>query len=93
MTVNDFIFCINMYVAFLTTQSYLPAAICLFEWPERLGALMPSNRLDVDIRIEDPEIDRRMVTIVGHGEKWKRMAGNALLAFEEKDSGSDEPIF
>ena len=92
MMVNDIYF-LYLYVAFLNLTKVLSAAICLLEWPERLGALMPSNRLDVDIRIEDPEIDRRTVRIVGHGERWKRMVGNALLAYEEKDSGGDESTF
>lgn len=43
--------------------------ISLIEWPERAGALLPKNRLD--IRIETDAVpDRRRINIVPHGKKW-----------------------
>ncbi len=43
-------------------------AISLIEWPERLGALLPDDRLDVDLAFGDTE-EARTVTLAG-GPSW-----------------------
>jgi tRNA threonylcarbamoyladenosine biosynthesis protein TsaE len=52
-------------------------AISLIEWPERLGALLPADRLDVALRFEGA--GRRAVLEAAHG--WReRLAGLAAAA-------------
>lgn len=43
-------------------------AISLIEWPERLGSLLPSNRLDLEI-VFNGESDTRQLRLSG-GEGW-----------------------
>lgn len=43
-------------------------AISLIEWPERLGDLLPADRLDVHLAFGDAE-DARTVTLLG-GPSW-----------------------
>ena len=46
-------------------------AICLIEWPDRLGRLAPPDRLELDIRREDgDDPEKRSVRITGRG-KWE----------------------
>ena len=40
--------------------------ICLVEWPDRLGAYLPKQRLDVALETGDAE-GERMVTLTAHG--------------------------
>jgi tRNA threonylcarbamoyladenosine biosynthesis protein TsaE len=52
----------------------LDAAICLVEWPDRLGALTPSRRLDISLSMaagDDPAVDPgRWLEIRAHGPGW-----------------------
>lgn len=45
-------------------------AICIVEWPERLGALLPSRRIDVRIGIVDGV---RHITLHQHGDWQERI--------------------
>jgi len=40
-------------------------AICLVEWPERLGALLPQRRIDITFTIQDETTRKISVTLVG----------------------------
>lgn len=44
-------------------------AICLIEWPDRLGALKPSNALDITLRSTDVE-NHRILTATWSHPKW-----------------------
>lgn len=48
--------------------------IALIEWPERLGALLPAHRLDVELSFAD-EPDGRRVRLRGGGDWPQRLAG------------------
>lgn len=50
-------------------EEALGDGISLIEWPERAGALLPKNRLDIRIETGDAP-DRRRISIVPHGKKW-----------------------
>lgn len=45
--------------------------VCLVEWPERLGALLPAERLDVRIAFAGAPTARR-ATLEPHGADWTR---------------------
>ena len=46
-------------------------AVCLIEWPDRLGAATPPDRLELDIRHEEgDDAGKRQVRITGRG-KWE----------------------
>ena len=62
----------------LNLPDVLYTDICLMEWPDRLGSLIPENRLDVDIRIANPTDDSRIVRFTPHGDRWKRMLESIL---------------
>ncbi|SEK74229.1 tRNA threonylcarbamoyladenosine biosynthesis protein TsaE [Roseovarius nanhaiticus] len=44
-------------------------AICLVEWPDRLGDLAPENALSLEIT-NGPIADARVLTFRGQGETW-----------------------
>lgn len=48
-------------------------ACALVEWPERLGPLLPRDRLDVQLTLDGPMA--RQVVITGHGTWADRVAG------------------
>jgi tRNA threonylcarbamoyladenosine biosynthesis protein TsaE len=43
-------------------------AICLIEWPERLGNLLPQRRIDITFKILDETTREINVTLVGSHE-------------------------
>lgn len=45
--------------------------LSVVEWPDRLGSLVPDDRLDVEIRLA--ENDDRVVILTPHGERWQEM--------------------
>lgn len=49
------------------------AACALVEWPERLGPLLPRDRLEVEMTLDGPEARRAVLT--GHGSWAARLEG------------------
>jgi tRNA threonylcarbamoyladenosine biosynthesis protein TsaE len=49
-------------------------AISLIEWPDRLGALLPSARLDLHLSVDDRSNARR-ARLTGHGDWPARLEG------------------
>lgn len=47
-------------------------AICLVEWPDRLGTLKPKSPLNIEFFHLDAE-DARSATITGDSEKWSKL--------------------
>lgn len=46
-------------------------AICLIEWPDRLGSALPPSALTLDFRTEpDQSEDTRVVTVTWTDPKW-----------------------
>lgn len=46
------------------------AGVCIVEWPERLGGLIPENRLEI---VLDPvDLNTRELLLTAHGEEWQR---------------------
>jgi len=56
----------------LGLEEALESGVALIEWPERLGALLPKDRLDVTLAETDG--DRRSATIEAHGTRRARAA-------------------
>lgn len=56
----------------LGLEEALESGVALIEWPERLGALLPKDRLDVTLAETDG--DRRSATIKAHGTRRARAA-------------------
>lgn len=48
-------------------------ACALVEWPERLGPLLPRDRLEVEMTLDGPEARRAVMT--GHGSWAARLEG------------------
>lgn len=58
------------------------AAVCLIEWPDRLGPFLPVRALDVTLDMQ-PGGDGRSVVVTPHGDRWDhamRAADAALRA-------------
>jgi tRNA threonylcarbamoyladenosine biosynthesis protein TsaE len=55
-------------------EEALADAIALIEWPDRLGALLPEDRLDVALAAGS-QPDARDVTVTGYGAWAPRLAG------------------
>lgn len=56
----------------LGIEEALADGICLIEWPDRLGALLPRDRLHVRLAF-DAEPDARRVRLIGHGSWAARL--------------------
>ncbi len=55
--------------------------ISLIEWPDRLGALLPANRLDVEFTVEDGDPEIRCLRLRG-GPFWRDRLDALGQAFE-----------
>lgn len=51
--------------------------VTLIEWPERLGALLPADRLDVEL-LPGPRPDARIARLTPHDADWGRRLAAAL---------------
>jgi tRNA threonylcarbamoyladenosine biosynthesis protein TsaE len=58
----------------LGIEEAFSGSICLIEWPERLGALLPADRLDVTLEFGEGET-RRRATLEAHGSWRDRLKG------------------
>ena len=58
-------------------EDALDGGIVLAEWPERLGPLVPGDRLALDFRVDAGEV--RMVRMTGFGHWAERVAGLAAV--------------
>ena len=62
-------------------EDALATGLTLIEWPDRIRALLPPDRLDLDLA-EGSAADRRRITLTGHGTwapRLERLA--AMMAF------------
>lgn len=44
--------------------------LCVIEWPDRFGSLVPAERLEVQLLILTPE--SRQLKLTAHGSRWKK---------------------
>ena len=51
------------------TQAF-DEAICLVEWPDRLGTLAPNDALTLGFATDPHTPDRRQITLQWHHKKW-----------------------
>lgn len=59
-------------------------AICLVEWPDRLGTLSPENALTISISLADG--DQRLLHLTGADRKWNKLtAPLGTLTAERED--------
>lgn len=56
----------------LGIEEAMTEAISLIEWPERLGSLLPKERLDIELS-PGPGSDSRRARIIGHGSWAARL--------------------
>ncbi len=58
--------------------------VVLIEWPDRLGAALPAERLDVrlDVRIDGGAAEPRRVRVEAHGTSHRRYVDEARAALE-----------
>lgn len=59
-------------IAELGLEQAFSDAICLVEWPDRLGPMRPPLALDVTLA-PDPVTDARLATFSGDPDRWKRV--------------------
>src|SRR6516165_3709348 len=58
----------------------LPGAVVVMEWPDRAGDTLPADRIDVGLALgSEPELERRVAQIAGHGAAAARVAHLAAL--------------
>lgn len=62
-------------------------AICLVEWPDRLGEALPARRLDLALAFA-AEADARRARLVARGAGWEWLAG-ALAALSPGEPAAD----
>lgn len=49
-------------------------AVCLVEWPQKMGAIMPLNRLEITLT-QGPQ-NARTAALVAHGPHWENRLGS-----------------
>ena len=54
-------------------EEALAEAISLIEWPERLGSLLPQNRLDITLSLDPSSVGARLLSVKGAGDWTDRM--------------------
>lgn len=64
----------------LGIEEALAEGISVIEWPDRLGALLPNDRLEVQFTF-DTEADARHILLVGHGVWAKPIQSIAKVMF------------
>lgn len=52
-------------------EEALYEGISLIEWPERLGNIVPSERLDIVFSQEGYDKNARLITLMPHGKGWE----------------------
>lgn len=69
-------------LAELGVEDYLYGeGVAVIEWPDRLGALLPVERLHIELRLESATA--RTATVTAFGTGWqKRLAGLKVLSAE-----------
>jgi len=55
--------------------------LTVIEWPERLGSLMPKERLHIDLLISGES--SRTAKLTAHGEFWQKNMGDILSLVEK----------
>ena len=60
----------------LGIEEAMTGALCLIEWPERLGRYLPADRLDLRLEFGATQSER-IATLSGGGDWPKRLAGIA----------------
>lgn len=64
----------------LNLREVLKDSVCLLEWPDRLGAYTPADRLDVDIRLaQAADSNLRMLKLYPRSHRWvKKLESGGL---------------
>lgn len=57
-------------------------AVLLVEWPDRLGPLLPTDRLDIEMSFAGP--NERRATLTGHGAWKTRLGALDLSGFDQQ---------
>ncbi len=52
--------------------------VCIIEWPDRLGSLMPDERLELSLQIASD--DTRDIILKPHGKSWIRRTAQLKIA-------------
>ena len=59
--------------------------ICVIEWPERLGTLMPEERLHIELCFLDETA--RTAKLSGYGDNWQQRIPTLLSGKKQGDTG------
>ncbi|HEY8579830.1 MAG TPA: tRNA (adenosine(37)-N6)-threonylcarbamoyltransferase complex ATPase subunit type 1 TsaE, partial [Beijerinckiaceae bacterium] len=66
-------------------------ALLLVEWADRIGPLLPTDRLDIEFAVDPARSDQfRVATLTGYGSFAERLARRRGLADLLRESGWDE---
>ena len=55
----------------LGVEDALSDAICLIEWPDRLGELLPNRHVVITLEPDARDEDRRLMTVTITGPRWE----------------------
>jgi tRNA threonylcarbamoyladenosine biosynthesis protein TsaE len=53
-------------------------SLCIIEWPQRMGTNLPTEYLDIDIKITNDEDGARSFRLEAHGDSWIRRLSQLL---------------
>jgi tRNA threonylcarbamoyladenosine biosynthesis protein TsaE len=58
------------------TEYFSGNGVTVIEWPERLGHLMPTERLEIELRISDKT--SRIANLTGYGDDWQKKVAEII---------------
>jgi tRNA threonylcarbamoyladenosine biosynthesis protein TsaE len=58
------------------TEYFSGNGVTVIEWPERLGHLMPAERLEIELSISDKT--SRIANLTGHGDDWQKKVAEII---------------
>lgn len=64
----------------------METAICLIEWPDRLGEYWPSHALHLSLSLVPQAEDARQITITFSDEKWQNLIGQVSKEYLDEQS-------
>lgn len=73
----------------LGLEELLGDGVVVVEWGEGVHELLPADRLDVGLALDDTDENARVVTLTGHGAGWAARAAELESRVAAARSGAD----
>ncbi len=65
----------------LDLEDGIETGICLIEWPNKLGRLIPKRNISIKFDLTEPDHNMRKIQIEFNGEGWKHISDAFIKSF------------